>query len=298
MIKNIYKNCTLCPRNCKINRYKQKGFCNSKNKIRIAYADMYKYEEPIIESKNKKSGAIFFSGCNMKCIFCQNYDISTLNIGKEISIKKLKNIMLKLQEKNALNINLVTPTIYVPSIKKAIKKAKKEGLKIPIIYNTSSYENIETIEILNNDIDIYLPDLKYYEDNLSQKYSNTKDYFYHATKAIDEMYKQVGKPIIKNNIMEKGVIVRHLLLPGHLEDSKKIIKYLYDTYKDNIYISIMNQYTPIKKLKYENLNRTVSKKEYDELIDYAIELGIKNAFIQVGETQKKSFIPDFKIQKF
>ena len=298
MTENIYKNCTLCPRNCKINRYKQKGFCNSKNKIRIAYADMYKYEEPIIESTNKKSGAIFFSGCNMKCIFCQNYDISTLNIGKEISIEKLKNIMLKLQEKNALNINLVTPTIYVPSIKKAIKKAKKEGLKIPIIYNTSSYENIKTIEMLNNDIDIYLPDLKYYDDNLSQKYSNTKNYFYHATKAIDEMYKQVGKPIIKNNVMEKGVIVRHLLLPGHLEDSKKIIKYLYDTYKDNIYISIMNQYTPIKKLKYENLNKTVSKKEYDELIDYAIKLGVKNAFIQIGETQKKSFIPDFKIQKF
>ena len=298
MTENIYKNCTLCPRNCKINRYKQKGFCNSKNKIRIAYADMYKYEEPIIESTNKKSGAIFFSGCNMKCIFCQNYDISTLNIGKEISIEKLKNIMLKLQEKNALNINLVTPTIYVPSIKKAIKKAKKEGLKIPIIYNTSSYENIKTIEMLNNDIDIYLPDLKYYDDNLSQKYSNTKNYFYHATKAIDEMYKQVGKPIIKNNVMEKGVIVRHLLLPGHLEDSKKIIKYLYDTYKDNIYISIMNQYTPIKKLKYENLNKTVSKKEYDELINYAIKLGVKNAFIQIGETQKKSFIPDFKIQKF
>ena len=298
MTENIYKNCTLCPRNCKINRYKQKGFCNSKNKIRIAYADMYKYEEPIIESTNKKSGAIFFSGCNMKCIFCQNYDISTLNIGKEISIEKLKNIMLKLQEKNALNINLVTPTIYVPSIKKAIKKAKKEGLKIPIIYNTSSYENIKTIEMLNNDIDIYLPDLKYYDDNLSQKYSNTKNYFYHATKAIDEMYKQVGKPIIKNNVMEKGVIVRHLLLPGHLEDSKKIIKYLYDTYKDNIYISIMNQYTPIKKLKYENLNKTVSKKEYDELIDYAIKLGVKNAFIQIGETQKKSFIPNFKIQKF
>lgn len=298
MTENIYKNCTLCPRNCKISRYKQKGFCNSKNKIRIAYADMYKYEEPIIESTNKKSGAIFFSGCNMKCIFCQNYDISTLNIGKEISIEKLKNIMLKLQEKNALNINLVTPTIYVPSIKKAIKKAKKEGLKIPIIYNTSSYENIKTIEMLNNDIDIYLPDLKYYDDNLSQKYSNTKNYFYHATKAIDEMYKQVGKPIIKNNVMEKGVIVRHLLLPGHLEDSKKIIKYLYDTYKDNIYISIMNQYTPIKKLKYENLNKTVSKKEYDELINYAIKLGVKNAFIQIGETQKKSFIPNFKIQKF
>ena len=298
MTENIYKNCTLCPRNCKISRYKQKGFCNSKNKIRIAYADMYKYEEPIIESTNKKSGAIFFSGCNMKCIFCQNYDISTLNIGKEISIEKLKNIMLKLQEKNALNINLVTPTIYVPSIKKAIKKAKKEGLKIPIIYNTSSYENIKTIEMLNNDIDIYLPDLKYYDDNLSQKYSNTKNYFYHATKAIDEMYKQVGKPIIKNNVMEKGVIVRHLLLPGHLEDSKKIIKYLYDTYKDNIYISIMNQYTPIKKLKYENLNKTVSKKEYDELIDYAIKLGVKNAFIQIGETQKKRFIPNFKIQKF
>ena len=298
MTENIYKNCTLCPRNCKISRYKQKGFCNSKNKIRIAYADMYKYEEPIIESTNKKSGAIFFSGCNMKCIFCQNYDISTLNIGKEISIEKLKNIMLKLQEKNALNINLVTPTIYVPSIKKAIKKAKKEGLKIPIIYNTSSYENTKTIEMLNNDIDIYLPDLKYYDDNLSQKYSNTKNYFYHATKAIDEMYKQVGKPIIKNNVMEKGVIVRHLLLPGHLEDSKKIIKYLYDTYKDNIYISIMNQYTPIKKLKYENLNKTVSKKEYDELINYAIKLGVKNAFIQIGETQKKSFIPNFKIQKF
>ena len=289
---NIYKNCTLCPRNCKVNRYKKAGACKASNKLKISYYGLFYYEEPVISNK-KGSGAIFFTNCNLKCIFCQNYEISTENKGKYITITKLKDIMLELQNKGAKNINLVTPTIYVPSIIKAINKAKKEGLNIPIIYNTSSYENINTIELLKNKIDVYLPDLKYYSNELAIKYSNAKDYFKIATEIIKKMYDNIGPVVIKNGYIKKGVIVRHLLLPGHLEDSKKIIKYLYDTYKDNIYISIMNQYTPIRKLEYKNLNRNVTEEEYNELVLYAYNLGIRNSFVQIGETQDKSFIPNF-----
>ncbi len=292
ILMNQYKKCNLCPRNCNINRYEKLGFCKASNKTKIAYYNFFFYEEPVISGKHG-SGTIFFSNCNLKCIFCQNYDISTKNIGKNITITKLKDIMLELQNKNAKNINLVTPTIYVPSIIKAIKKAKKENLNIPIIYNTSAYENIETIQSLNGLIDVYLPDLKYYDDELAIKYSNAKNYFKYATKAINEMYNQTGPCRFKNGYITKGVIVRHLMLPGHIEDSKKIIKYLYDTYKNNIYISIMNQYTPLRKLPYENLNKKVKNDEYEKLIEYAYNLGIRNCFVQDKNTQNDSFIPDF-----
>ena len=287
---NPLLNCNLCPRNCGINRYKELGFCKQSNKIRIALAKRFFYEEPPISGKNG-SGTIFFTGCNLKCIFCQNYDISTKNIGKAITIKRLSEIMLELQSKKANNINLVTPTIYVPQIIKAIKLAKKKGLSIPIIYNSSGYENVETIKMLNGYIDVYLPDLKYYNDDIAIKYSKANNYFLHASNAILEMIKQTGPcKFDKNGLIRKGVIVRHLLLPGHLDDSKKIIKYL-SQYKDDIYISIMNQYTPIRKLKYENLNHPVKKDDYYELIDYAVSLGIENAFCQEDETVSESFIP-------
>lgn len=286
--------CSICPRNCGVNRNNNElGFCKSGKKIRIARYSLHYWEEPCI-SGEKGSGTIFFSGCNLKCIFCQNYDISINNLGKEISIERFSEICLELQEKGALNINLVTPTTYIPLIKEGIILAKKNGLTIPIVYNTSGYEKISSLKELEGLIDIYLPDFKYFDNNLSKKFSKVDDYFEVASIALKEMYRQVGKPIFKNKIMKKGVIVRHLLLPKHIEDSKKIIKYLYDTYKDNIYISIMNQYTPVRKIKeYKELNNTVEEKEYDELIDYALDLGVRKAFIQEGETCKESFIPDF-----
>lgn len=289
-----YKNCNLCERKCNINRYEKKGICGATNKLKVARAALHYWEEPCI-SGSSGSGTIFFSNCNLKCLFCQNKKISTNGFGKEITINRLSDICIELQKQGANNINLVTPTHYVPSIIKGIKKAKKKGLNIPVVYNTSSYESIDTIKSLNKIVDVYLPDLKYKDDTLAKNYSNIKDYFKVATRNIEEMYNQVGKPIFnQEGIMIKGIIVRVLLLPGHLNDAKEIIKYLYDKYTNNIYISIMNQYTPVEKIdKYINLNRKVTNEEYDELIDYACNLGIENAFIQEGETQEESFIPDF-----
>ena len=290
----MLNSCNLCPRNCHVNRNNNEiGYCGASNQMVIAKAYLHMWEEPCI-SGSVGSGTIFFSYCNLRCIFCQNYDISTLHKGNIVSVNRLKEICLELQEKGALNINLVTPTHYVPLIVEALKLAKKEELTIPIIYNTSSYENISTIKLLEGIVDIYLPDLKYYDDIYGIKYSNCNNYFKYASSAIEEMYKQVGKCVFDNNgIIKKGVIVRHLMLPDNIEDSKNIINYLYNKYKDNIYISIMNQYTPLRRLEYENLNRKVNDTEYDELINYAYDLGIRNAYIQEGETQKESFIPDF-----
>jgi len=289
-----YKNCNLCERKCNINRYEKKGICGATNKLKVARAALHYWEEPCI-SGNSGSGTIFFSNCNLKCLFCQNKKISTNGFGKKITINRLSDICIELQEKGANNINLVTPTHYVPSIIKGIKKAKKKGLNIPIVYNTSSYETLDTLKSLNKIVDVYLPDLKYKDDTIARNYSNVKNYFTTATRNIDEMYNQVGTPIFnEEGIMIKGIIVRVLLLPGHLEDAKEIIKYLYDKYNNNIYISIMNQYTPVEKIdKYINLNRKVTDKEYDELIEYACDIGIENAFIQEGETQEESFIPNF-----
>lgn len=289
---NPLRKCTLCPRNCQVNRYIETGYCKAKEKIKVALASVHMWEEPCISGENG-SGTIFFSHCNMGCIYCQNYKISK-GYGKEISVKRFKEICLELQSKNVNNINLVTPTHYTPLIKKGLLKAKEEGLTIPIVYNTSSYENVDTIKMMNNIVDIYLADLKYYDDTYARKYSNAPNYFNYATMAIDEMYKQVGKPKFdKKGIMKKGLIVRVLLLPNRVEDAKKIIKYLHDKYDDNIFISIMNQYTPVKKLKYDELNRKVQDSEYDELINYACDIGVVNAYIQEGETQKESFIPNF-----
>jgi putative pyruvate formate lyase activating enzyme len=293
-MKEIFNSCTICPRNCGVNRNKGKlGFCMATNKLVVARASLHYWEEPCL-SDVKGSGTIFFSYCNLKCVFCQNYDISTLHKGKEVTIERLADICLELQEKGANNINLVTPTHFVPLIVDALKLAKSKGLKIPIVYNTSGYEKAETIKSLEGLIDIYLPDLKYYSDTYAIKYSQCPNYFHYAKNAIKEMYRQVGKPKFNNDgLMVKGVIVRHLLLPKMEEDSKKIIKYLYDTYKDNIYISIMNQYTPIRKTCYQELNQKIDNDIYDEVINYAYDLGVRKAFIQEEETQSESFIPNF-----
>jgi len=291
---NTLKKCDLCPRNCLVNRYEKVGFCRAKAKLKIALASIHMWEEPVISGRDG-SGTIFFSHCNLGCIFCQNYKIRN-GYGKEITIKRFSEICLELQSRGANNINLVTPTHYVPLIRKGLIQSKNRGLIIPIVYNTSSYENEATIESMKGLVDVYLADLKYYDDSYAKKYSNCNNYFEVATKAIGKMVEQVGSPIIHNGLMKRGVIVRVLLLPGLLEDAKKIIKYLYETYHDNIYISIMNQYTPVDKYVYEELNNKVAESVYDELVNFAYDIGVRNAFIQEGETQNDSFIPNFNLE--
>ena len=290
---NYYKCCTLCPRKCMVNRYKELGFCNLDNNIYLALAKPFFYEEPPI-SGTMGSGTIFFSGCNLKCIFCQNIEISKYNKGLKVSITRLAEIMLELEKQGVHNINLVTPTMYIQGIIKAIKKAKRNGLSIPIIYNCSGYENIDSIKLLDGYIDVYLPDFKYFDNNLGIKYSKCSNYLENAKLALNEMIRQTGPCEFSNDgIIKKGVIVRHLVLPGHIDDSKKIINYLYSTYKDDIYISIMNQYTPNKYVNDKDLKRKLRVNEYNEIIDYAVDLGIKNAFCQTGGTVSESFIPNF-----
>lgn len=286
--------CSLCPRECFVDRdLGQVGFCGMTNKIKIARADLHMWEEPCI-SGDTGSGTIFFSGCTLRCVFCQNKKVARGELGKEISEEKLSEIFFELKEKGANNINFVTPNHYVKQIIKAIDIAKNRGFDLPFVYNTSSYEKVDTLKMLDGYIDIYLADLKYIDENLSFKYSKAKDYFEYAKLAIEEMYNQVGNPIFDdNNIMKRGIIVRHLVLPNCTKDSKNIIKYLYEKYKDDIFISIMNQYTPMN-CEYEELNRKITKREYNNVVDYAIKLGVENGFIQEGETANESFIPEFE----
>ena len=289
----ILKHCMLCPKKCGVNRYESVGACGATNKIRLAYYSLHMWEEPVISGEHG-SGTIFFSHCNLKCIYCQNKKISIDGYGKIITNKKLKEIMLELQEKGAHNINLVTPTHYAPIIASVLQKIKDKELTIPVVYNTSSYESVGTIMMMNHLVDIYLADLRYYDDSLAMNYSGCSNYFENATMAIDEMYRQVGScEFDSKGMMKKGLIVRVLILPGHLEDAKKIIKYLYKTYGDDIFISIMNQYTPVNHCIYNNLNRKLTEDEYDEVIKYALELGVSNAFVQEEGTAEESFIPDF-----
>ena len=289
----LLKCCMLCPRKCGVNRYEKPGFCGATNKIRLAYYSLHLWEEPVLSGKNG-SGTIFFSHCNLRCIYCQNKKISIDGYGKFISNKRLGEIMLELQARGAHNINLVTPTHYVPQIASVLHKIKGDALKIPVVYNTSSYENVGTIMAMRGLVDIYLADLKYFDEQLGVNYSSCGDYFEVATLAIDEMYRQVGSFVFDDDgMMRRGLIVRVLILPGHLEDAKKIIKYLYHTYGDYIFISIMNQYTPVNPCIYSNLNRKLTEEEYDEVIQFALELGVSNAFIQDGETASESFIPEF-----
>ena len=288
--------CNICPRMCNVDRENGKlGYCGAPNDMVIARYSLHMWEEPVISGESG-SGTIFFSYCNMGCCYCQNYEISEFHKGKVVSVEEFSDICLELQDSGANNINLVTPTHFVDKIIKGLKLARRKGLVIPVVYNSSGYENVETINALEGLVDIYLPDLKYYDDSYAFKYSKARNYFEHASSAILEMVRQVGSVEIDDNgMMKKGVVVRHLLLPGMLEDSKRIIKYLYDTFGDKIIISIMNQYTPVRELEYDELNNRVSDYEYDELINYAYDLGVRNAFIQEGETQKASFIPDFSV---
>ncbi len=291
------RDCTICPRNCHADRVAgQLGYCRQTNEIKAARAALHMWEEPCISGQTG-SGTVFFSGCNMGCVFCQNHTISKGITGKGISILRLAEIFLNLQDQGACNINLVTPSHFVPQIIDALIKAKDIGLSIPVVYNTSSYEKVETLKHLEGLVDIYLPDLKYFSPALSKKYSYAENYFYYAKPAIAEMVRQTGDPMFCGDLMTKGVIVRHLALPGYMEDSKAILRFLYETYGDDIYVSIMNQYTPIPAFldaeRFPELNHTLSLEDYEELVDYATALGIENGFIQEGETCSESFIPPF-----
>ena len=290
--------CDLCPRKCLVDRKKgEKGICGQTENLKVARAALHFWEEPCI-SGDAGSGAVFFSGCPLHCVFCQNENIANGTVGKEISLERLVDFFLGLQGKGANNINLVTPGHFVPQIVKALDQAKKEGLTLPVVYNTSSYETVDTIKRLEGYVDIYLPDFKYMSPVLSKKYSHAPDYAEVAKAAIAEMVRQTGKAVFVNgdedNLILRGTIVRHLTLPGCMEDSMQILKYLHETYGDTIYISIMSQFTPLSNLeKYPELNRRITDEEYETLVDYAIEIGIENGFIQEGDTAEESFIPAF-----
>ncbi len=292
------KLCTLCPRKCPVNRAAgEKGVCGQTEELKVARAALHYWEEPCISGESG-SGAVFFSGCALHCVFCQNEEIANGTVGKVISGERLSEIFLELQEKGANNINLVTPGQFVPQIIKAVERARGQGMKLPIVYNTSSYENVDSIRRLDGIVDIYLPDFKYMDASLAEKYSHAPDYTETAKRAIAEMVRQTGAAEFfdgdEDGLMRRGTIVRHLILPGHTKDSKAVIRYLYETYGDTVYISIMNQFTPMPGLKkYPELNREVTQEEYDEVVDYAIELGVEHGFIQEGETAEESFIPDF-----
>ena len=286
--------CRLCPRNCGVDRSRgQRGYCGMTQEIRLARAALHMWEEPCISGKNG-SGTVFFTGCPLRCVFCQNREIALGDVGKAVSIERLVEIFFELKERGAHNINLVTPTHYVPQIAVALARAKEAGLELPIVYNTGSYENVETLKMLEGLIDIYLPDFKYASSELAATYSHAADYPQVADAAIREMLRQVGKPVFDGDMLQRGVIVRHLVLPGHTKDSKTVIRHLLDTYHNDIYISIMNQYTPLGGLiGYPELQRKVTAREYEKVIDYAIDMGIENGFMQEGDTARESFIPDF-----
>ena len=291
---NLYESCSLCPRECKVNRNENKGYCGEGAYLNLTRAALHEWEEPCISGTNG-SGTVFFRGCSLKCIYCQNYAIAHNEGGKVVSIDKFAKACIALQQKGAHNINLVTPTHYVPHVIEGIKEAKEKGLTIPVVYNTSGYEKAETVALLKDTVDIFLTDFKYIKPETAKKYSNAENYVSFAKAALGEMVKIAPSPTFESSLMSKGVIVRVLLLPDHLIETKMIVKYLFETYGDNIYISLMNQYTPIKKHEYENLNRTVTDYEYKSLVEYAMHLGIKNAFIQQGGTAKESFIPEFDL---
>ncbi len=296
-ISSYYSSCTLCPRKCRVDRYERTGACGVTAELKVARAALHMWEEPCI-SGSAGSGAVFFAGCSLGCVFCQNHEIASGKgaAGKVISIDRLAGIFLELQAKGACNINLVTPDHYAPSIVQALDIARGRGLHLPVICNCSGYMSPEVLKLFEGYIDVWLPDLKYFSDELAARYSHAGDYFEVAKAALAEMVRQCPQAeFSEQGMILKGVIVRHLALPGHAADSKKVIQYLHETYGDQIYISIMNQYTPMPGIegRYPELDRKVSARAYDALTDYAIRIGVENGFIQEGETAEESFIPAF-----
>ncbi len=291
----MLEKCMICPHNCGINRLDgQVGRCKSKDTVKIALYSTHNFEEPCISGK-KGSGTVFFSNCNMNCVFCQNYEISQQGKGKEISIQELAEIFIKQQEKDVENINLVTPTSYVPQIIEAIKIAREKGLKIPIVYNTNGYEKVETLKMLEGYIDIYLPDLKYSDDILAKRLSKVDNYFEIATSAIKEMYRQTGKFVFdEDGIMQKGMIIRHLVLPNHILNSRRVLKWINDNMND-VYVSVMAQYFPTYKAKeIEDINRKLTKEEYEEIENYLYRLNLENGYIQELGEHEEEYVPNWE----
>ena len=293
--KKWYRECALCPRECGVNRLEgRRGFCGQTAGLKVARAVLHMWEEPCI-SGSRGSGTVFFTGCHLGCVFCQNGQISRGSAGKEISVIRLARIFMELQEKGAHNINLVTPTHFVPHIIEALRISRKMGLKLPIVYNTGGFEKVDTLELLDGWIDVYLTDVKFMDVHLSGRYAHEEGYSFYAAKALEEMYRQTGEPVFdENGLMTKGIIVRHMVLPGQSMDSRQIVDFLYENYGDKIYLSLMNQYTPSGPLeKYPELQKRVKRQVYERLIGYTIRKGVENAYIQEGSTAKESFIPDF-----
>ena len=293
--KKWYRECALCPRECGVNRLEgRRGFCGQTAGLKVARAVLHMWEEPCI-SGSRGSGTVFFTGCHLGCVFCQNGQISRGSAGKEISVIRLARIFMELQEKGAHNINLVTPTHFVPHIIEALRISRKMGLKLPIVYNTGGFEKVDTLELLDGWIDVYLTDFKFMDVHLSGRYAHEEGYSFYAAKALEEMYQQTGEPVFdENGLMTKGIIVRHMVLPGQSMDSRQIVDFLYENYGDKIYLSLMNQYTPSGPLeKYPELQKRVKRQVYERLIGYTIRKGVENAYIQEGSTAKESFIPDF-----
>lgn len=293
----LLRKCEMCPHRCKIDRTQnQIGRCKSKDTVKVAIASIHNYEEPCISGKNG-SGTVFFSNCNLSCKFCQNYEISQQGLGKEITIERLSKIFLEQQSKGAHNINLVSPTSYAYQIIEAIKIAKKNGLEIPIIYNTNGYENVETIKLLNGYIDVYLPDLKYAEDDLGKKYSNVDNYFEIATSAIKEMYNQVGENIYdEDGMIKRGMIIRHLVLPNHTEDTKKVLSWINLNMPKNITVSVMAQYFPTYKAKeIEDINRKITRREYKKVENFLYSLDLENGYIQECGKNEEIYVPKWEI---
>ena len=289
--------CEICPHECGINRTKnQIGRCKSTDKIKIALYSIHKFEEPCISGGNG-SGTVFFSNCNLNCIYCQNYEISQEGKGREISVEELADIFIKQQNRKAENINLVTPTSYTLQIIEAIKIAKKRGLNIPIIYNTNGYEKVETLKLLEGYVDVYLPDLKYYDDELGKKYSKVDRYFEIAVKAIKEMYRQVGSPKLdERGMIKSGLMIRHLVLPNNIENSKKILRWIKENIDENVYVDIMAQYFPTYKAKEsKELNRKLTKEEYKEIEEYVYDLNIKNGYMQDLGEHEEEYVPKWEI---
>lgn len=290
------RGCRLCPRNCGADRAAGiSGFCGVPSDIYIGRAALHFWEEPCI-SGTSGSGAVFFSGCPLRCVYCQNYTLSHGKTGVPVDIRRLSKIFLELQEQGANNINLVTPTQYTPAIVEAVQKARRDGLHLPIVYNCGGYESVPTLRTLEGIVDIYLTDFKYRDGAAAEKYSGAHDYPEVAEAALEEMVRQISEPEFdQNGLMKKGVIVRHLLLPGQVRAAKDIVKYVYGRYGDRVWLSLMNQYTPFSRLDgcFPELARRVTAREYDALVDYAIDLGVEHAFVQEGKTAKESFIPAF-----
>lgn len=288
--------CTLCPRNCGVVRENgELGFCGAGDVVKIARSALHFWEEPCISGENG-SGTVFFSHCNMKCVYCQNFEISTCGKGYPVSVEDLAAKFLSLQEQGAENINLVTPTHYVPQIIDAICYARQQGLSLPIVYNSGGYESVETVKLLDGFVDVYLVDVKYFSDKYAVRYSAAPNYFAHASAALDEMVRQVGSPSFdERGMMKHGVIVRHLMLPGLLFDTKKIIDYVYDTYGDDVWLSLMSQYTPMPQAgEFPELSRKLDPKHYEAMVDYCAEKGITNAFVQEPDSATDAYIPQFE----